>query len=180
MIPAQQFTQHASHQETVDTRTLRQVCGTFATGVTVITSGDRGNSVGVTANSFTSVSLDPPLVLFCLHKESRVRPVLTATGGFVVNFLAHHQEETAWGFAGRESARVDEVPHHRSRDGIPVLSQALAFLSCHLVREYDGGDHAILLGEVVDLGTSGRDEDPLVFYRGQMRVLGDGPTVGRS
>jgi flavin reductase (DIM6/NTAB) family NADH-FMN oxidoreductase RutF len=155
----------------VDGRALRDTCGSFATGVTVITTGGPGDSAGTTVNSFTSVSLDPPLVLFCLHRQSRLRPALKDSGGFVVNFLTRQQERLAWAFAGRASASVEEVPHHRTAAGLPVLSEALAFLGCRLIAEYDGGDHSILLGEVVELGAPAHEQDPLVFYQGAMRVL---------
>ncbi|MCX4591808.1 flavin reductase family protein [Streptomyces sp. NBC_01549] len=150
---------------------LRRVCAHFATGVTVITTGTPGSSAGTTVNSFTSVSLEPPLVLFCLHQHSRLRSPIQQSGGFVVNFLTRQQESLAWAFAGRESAKVEDVPHHRTADGLPVLSGALAYLSCRLVEEYDGGDHTIVLGEVVGLGAAGQDEDPLIFYRGSIRAL---------
>ncbi|MFE2286506.1 flavin reductase family protein [Streptomyces sp. NPDC059443] len=155
-------------------RALRDVCGHFATGVTVITSGDGQDTAGTTVNSFTSVSLDPPLVLVCLHQNSRLLPVVQDSGGFVVNFLTQQQQEIAWAFAGRESARFEEVPHHRTEAGLPVLSEALAFLDCRLIAEYDGGDHAILLGEVVELGAPAAEEDPLIFFQGSMRELDRG------
>ncbi|RPE43814.1 flavin reductase (DIM6/NTAB) family NADH-FMN oxidoreductase RutF [Streptomyces sp. Ag109_O5-1] len=174
MIPVQPPTQYPDNRHLpppVDGRALRTVCGNFATGVTVITTGDERSGSATTVNSFTSVSLEPPLVLFCLHRQSRLRPVLQESGGFVVNFLTHTQERLAWKFAGRESARLTEVPHHRSPGGLPVLSDALAYLECRLADEYDGGDHAILLGEVTGLGTHAEETDPLVFYRGSMRAL---------
>ncbi|MFE1291392.1 flavin reductase family protein [Streptomyces sp. NPDC058751] len=161
----------------VDGKALRDACGAFATGVTVITAatGVSGRAEGTTVNSFTSVSLDPPLVLFCLHRQSRLEPVLRESGGFVVNFLTHHQQELAWAFAGRDTARVEEVPHHRTPEGLPVLQDALGHLVCRLDSEYDGGDHLIVLGEVVELGVpepeSGTAAAPLIFYRGSMRSL---------
>ncbi|MFF1305800.1 flavin reductase family protein [Streptomyces sp. NPDC058307] len=173
MIPVQSLSQHGRPlpQPPVDARALRTVCGNFATGVTVITTGGPEDGAATTVNSFTSVSLDPPLVLFCLHRQSRLRPVLQKARGFVVNFLTRDQEGLAWRFAGRESARLAEVPHHRSARGLPVLTEALAFLECRVAEEYDGGDHAILVGEVTALGASGAQADPLVFYQGAMRVL---------
>jgi 3-hydroxy-9,10-secoandrosta-1,3,5(10)-triene-9,17-dione monooxygenase reductase component len=159
------------HRSPVDGRALRDVCGNFATGVTVITSGEKDEAAGTTVNSFTSVSLDPPLVLICLHHNSRLLPVVQHSGGFVVNFLTRQQQEVAWAFAGRDSARIEEVPHHRSEAGLPVLSEALAFLDCTLINEYDGGDHTILLGEVVELGAPAAAEDPLIFFQGAMREL---------
>lgn len=159
----------------VDATALRRVCAHFATGVTVVTSGTPGSSAGTTVNSFTSVSLDPPQVLFCLHRASRLRPVVAASGGFVVNFLTRRQEALATAFAGRDSAQVDDVAHRRSAAGLPVLGDALAFLACRLIAEYDGGDHRIFLGEVVELGSARLQEDPLIFYRGAMRSLDQEP-----
>lgn len=168
-------TPHASPtaQPVVDGTALRRVCAHFATGVTVITTGEPGRAAGATVNSFTSVSLEPPLVLFCLHRRSRLGPELTRSGGFVVNFLTRRQEPLAWAFAGRASANVTDVAHHWSAAGLPILRGALAFLACRLADEYPGGDHSIFLGEVVELGAPGRNEDPLVFYRGAMRTLED-------
>ncbi|WP_327698557.1 flavin reductase family protein [Streptomyces sp. NBC_00459] len=173
MIPVQPLSQHDRHlpQPPVDGRALRSVFGNFATGVTVITTGGPEDGAATTVNSFTSVSLEPPLVLFCLHQKSRLRPALQQSGGFVVNFLTHSQETLAWKFAGRESARLAEVPHHRSASGLPVLTEALAFVECRITEEYEGGDHAILLGEVTSLGASTEEADPLIFYKGAMHVL---------
>ncbi|HWE90914.1 MAG TPA: cation:proton antiporter [Pseudonocardiaceae bacterium] len=161
--------------ELIDATVLRRVCAHFATGVTVITSGSTsgaaGSAAGTTVNSFTSVSLDPPLVLFCLHRQSRLCPVVRDSGGFVVNFLTRRQKSLASAFAGRESADIAGVAHHWSDGGLPILSGALAFLACRLVAEHDGGDHIIFLGEVVELDTPSRHEDPLIFYGGSMRAL---------
>ncbi|MDJ0466266.1 flavin reductase family protein [Streptomyces sp. H27-C3] len=151
------------------------MCGHFVTGVTVVTSGSQADGSGSTVNSFTSVSLNPPMVLVCLHENSRLLPVVQRSGGFVVNFLTHHQESVAWAFAGRQTARLESVPHHRSAHGLPVLSESLAHVECRLVSEYDGGDHTILLGEVIGLGTPVPEEDPLVFFQGSMRELGSAP-----
>ncbi|MEU6219580.1 flavin reductase family protein [Streptomyces sp. NPDC047022] len=158
----------------IDGRALRTACGYFATGVTVITSGNGVEDAGTTVNSFTSVSLEPPLVLICLHEKSRLLPVVQDARGFVVNFLTKQQESVAWAFSGRQTARLEEIPHHRSAHGLPVLSEALAHLECRLSAEYDGGDHSILLGEVVGLGTPESEEHPLIFFQGAMRELGEG------
>src|SRR4051794_18909455 len=152
-----------TQQGPVDGSALRQVCAHFATGVTVITTGAPGDSAGTTVNSFTSVSLDPPLVLFCLHTRSRLLPLVRRSWGFVVIFLPRRQERLASSFAGRESARVEDITHDRSGGGLPILGEALAFLACCLRAEYEGGDHVILVGEVLELGAPGRHEDPLIF-----------------
>ncbi|MFI0741838.1 flavin reductase family protein [Streptomyces sp. NPDC021100] len=155
----------------VDARMLRTVCGLFVTGVTVITSGRDGGAGGTTVNSFTSVSLDPPLVLFCLHKRSRLRPVIEESGAYVVNFLAGQQESLARSFAARDAGAIRRVSSHPSVTGVPVLSEALAFLSCELADTFDGGDHAIFLGRVVQLGVDRENQDPLVFFRGTLGAL---------
>ncbi|SEK86445.1 flavin reductase family protein [Streptacidiphilus jiangxiensis] len=157
----------------VDGRTLRSVCGLFVTGVTVITSGAGDTATGTTVNSFTSVSLDPPLVLFCLHRDSRLRSVVEQSQAFAVNFLSSRQEQLALSFAGAQTADFGGVRHQGSATGVPVLSEALAYLSCRLVNEFDGGDHAIYLGEVVELGLPQRHHDPLIFFRGSLGALED-------
>ncbi|WP_207782586.1 flavin reductase family protein [Phytoactinopolyspora limicola] len=162
----------------VDPRALRQVCGLFVTGVTVITSGMGETADGTTVNSFTSVSLDPPLVLFCLHRESRLRPVIHRTGAFAVNFLSGPQERLARAFAARDTAAIDEVRTHPSGTGVPVLSDALAFLSCQLVDEVEGGDHVIFLGDVLELGVLRQNREPLIFFRGALGSLEDKLAAG--
>ncbi|MEU9857931.1 flavin reductase family protein [Streptomyces sp. NPDC047974] len=163
----------------IEGRQLRTVCGNFATGVTVITSGLGDEGAGATVNSFTSVSLDPPLVLICLHENSRLLPVIRSSGGFVVNLLTLRQAPVAWAFAGRATARLDETPHHRTGNGLPVLDEALGHLECRVAAEYDGGDHTILLGEVVGLAAPAEEEEPLVFFQGSMRELGEPVASGR-
>ena len=160
---------HQAHP--VDGRTLRTVAGMFVTGVTVITSGEEGNAEGTTVNSFTSVSLDPPLVLFCLHNDSRLRAVVEGCGKFVVNFLQGQQESLARAFAGKGTAEIRDVAHHPSVTGVPVLSDALAFLSCRTVDAFDGGDHTIFVGQVVELGVPRQHQEPLVFFRGWLGAL---------
>jgi 3-hydroxy-9,10-secoandrosta-1,3,5(10)-triene-9,17-dione monooxygenase reductase component len=152
---------------------LRHACGLFVTGVTVVTSGTGEEAAGTTVNSFTSVSLQPPLVLFCLHNDSRLRTVVERSGAYVVNFLAGGQGRLARAFAGRESAGIREVPHHHTDTGMPVLSEALAFLSCRLVSTLEGGDHTIFLGEVIRLGMQAQYRDPLIFFRGSLGALED-------
>ncbi|MFD1659483.1 flavin reductase family protein [Streptomyces caeni] len=163
---------HSVHEgQQIDSRTLRQVCGLFVTGVTVITTGVDGRADGATVNSFTSVSLDPPLVLFCLHRQSRLHEVLGESGGFAVNFLSGQQEYLARAFAGRKTAGFSEVAHHRGAEGVPILSEALAFLACRIVDQFPGGDHTIILGEVMELGIPRRHQEPLIFFRGALGAL---------
>lgn len=155
----------------VESRNLRRVCGLFVTGVTVITTGVDDRAVGTTVNSFTSVSLDPPLVLFCIHQQSRLHQDLRESGKFAVNFLTRRQERLARAFAGSRTASFDHVLHHHSTDGVPVLSDALAYLACDIVDEFPGGDHTIVLGKVVELGVPRRRQEPLIFFEGSFGAL---------
>ncbi|MGD3110225.1 flavin reductase family protein [Streptomyces sp. YGL11-2] len=159
----------------VEAKMLRSVCGLFVTGVTVITSGRGEQAAGTTVNSFTSVSLEPPLVLFCLHRASRLRAVVARSAAYAVNLLAAPQESLALAFASRATASLREVPHHASVTGVPVLSDALGFLSCRLVNTVEAGDHTVFVGEVVEVGLPTRGEEPLVAFRGELGPLREAP-----
>lgn len=164
--------QQLTHQiYPVESRTLRQVCGLFVTGVTVITTGVDGRAAGTTVNSFTSVSLEPPLVLFCIHHQSRLRLEMAESRKFGVNLLARRQERLARAFAGKRTANFDHVIYHHSTHGVPILSEALAYLACDIVDEFPGGDHTIVLGEVVELGVPRRRQEPLIFFEGSFGAL---------
>ncbi|POM23769.1 FMN reductase (NADH) NtaB [Actinomadura rubteroloni] len=163
----------------VDAAALRRTCGLFATGVTVITSAHGGMTAGTTVNSFTSVSLDPPLVLFCLHRESRLHEIITGSRAFAVNLLHAEQGTLAHAFARRSTAVLDEVDHRRTPSGTPVFAESLAYLDCRLAAEYGGGDHSILVGEVVDLAIHDAGSDPLVFFGGSLHSL-DNPLRRRA
>lgn len=172
MYPARTL-MHEHQTQPIDSPTLRRVCGLFVTGVTVVTSMADGRAEGTTVNSFTSVSLEPPLVLFCLHRQSRLRSVLAESGGFTVNFLSGDQEKLARAFASSSTGGFSDVPNHLGRTGLPVLSEALAFVTCKTVDIHAGGDHDIIVGEVVELGVPDRSRDPLVFYAGELGSLDD-------
>ncbi len=149
----------------IDEARFRQVLGRFATGVTVVT-GMAGNApVGLAVNSFTSVSLEPPLVAFCVARTSRTWPLLRSTGAFCVNILADDQEALSRAFAGRPPDRFQGVGWRRGPSGNPILSDVLAWIECTVVAEHDAGDHVIVVGRVLDLDV-GHDGRPLVFYRG--------------
>jgi len=169
------MSQRVRQSPSIEPNMLRKACGHFVTGVAVITSGAGARATGTTVNSFTSVSLSPPLVLFCLHKDSRLRPVLEESTTFAVNLLASPQGQIAWAFAGRQTAVVHDFPHYLSSGGLPILDGALAFLGCRLVNELDGGDHSIYLGEVEELSLSPQPREPLIFFRGLMGSLEDDP-----
>ncbi|HEY3867792.1 MAG TPA: flavin reductase family protein [Actinocrinis sp.] len=155
-------------------RELRSVLGAFATGVTVVTAG-RTAPCGMTANSFSSVSLDPPLVLVCVKRDALLHGEILANGAFAVSVLSSRQEPEARYFADHARPRGDQefaavrcAPGPRT--GAPVLQDALAWLECRLAAAYDGGSHSILLGSVLDAERQPQD-DALVFYRGGFRRL---------
>lgn len=149
----------------VDEAVFRQVCGHFATGVTVITAMDGDEPVGMAANSFTSVSLDPPLVLFCAGKTSTTWPRIEAAGVYAVNILARDQEDVSRKFAAKDDDRFGGVGWRTAATGSPILDGALAFLDCTIAAQHDAGDHVLVMGRVVEMGVE-REAAPLVFFRG--------------
>lgn len=148
-----------------DSRDLRRALGTFATGVTVVTSLDpEGGAVGFTANSFTSVSLDPPLILVCLAKAARSRPAFSQAGRFAVNVLSEGQREVANRFATAGADKFAEVSSRAEASGAPVLAGASAWFDCVTHDEVDAGDHVILIGRVLAYAQTARP--PLGYCRG--------------
>jgi flavin reductase (DIM6/NTAB) family NADH-FMN oxidoreductase RutF len=149
---------------------LRTVFGSFATGVTVLTAHG-GEPCGMTANSFTSVSLDPALVLVCVRPGSAVHDAVLAGGGFAVSVLSAAQEHLARHFADAERPRGErgfaDVPWHPGRHtGAPIVDGGLAWLECALATVHDAGDHVILVGTVLECGL-GTADGGLLFYRGR-------------
>ena len=158
--------------EEVDPDRFRTVLGHFATGVTVVTGGGEEGPSGVAANSFTSVSLDPPLVLVCMAHSSRTWPLIRETGAFAVNFLGDDQEEVGRRFGARGTERFSGMAWDAGTTGSPVLQESLAFVDCRIEAEYEAGDHVIVVGRVVDLGVV-REGRPLIFWRGGYRGLSE-------
>ena len=157
---------------TPDDRRFRDVFGHFATGVTIITAMDGDEPVGMAANSFTSVSLEPPLVLFCVAHSSSTWPRIQAAGKFAINILGEHHEELSRLFAKRDTDRFGSTPWHRGVSGSPVLDEAIAYVDCEFEAEYPGGDHMIIVGRVLDLDMRA-DARPLLFYKGTyVRISG--------
>ncbi len=144
---------------------LRQVLGNFATGVTVITAAADDGPVGMAANSFTSVSLDPPLVLFCAGKSSTTWPDIEAAGRFCVNILGSDHADLSNQFATKDLDRFADVSHRTEATGSPVLDEAIAWLDCEQVALHDAGDHVIVVGQVLALDAVD-DASPLLFFRG--------------
>lgn len=149
---------------------FRTVLGSFATGVTVITSrGDDGEGFGMTANAFSSLSLDPPLVLICVISGTSGAEVIQRNEVFAVNILASHQEPISRYFSWKDRARgtdaFGEIPHHVVATGCPLLKGAAAYLDCRLVDTHEAGDHVIFIGEVLAVGVDSTAE-PLLFHGG--------------
>jgi flavin reductase (DIM6/NTAB) family NADH-FMN oxidoreductase RutF len=154
-----------------DPRTLRDALGCFATGVTVVTClGAGGNPAGLTVNSFTSVSLDPPLLLVCLHKMAASATALTEASHFAVNVLQTGQQPASIRFATRDEDRFGATPWACGEAGAPILEDSLGVFECERYAVHDGGDHHILIGQVVKASFDG-SLDPLLFFRGRYRRL---------
>ncbi|RKT53849.1 flavin reductase family protein [Saccharothrix australiensis] len=151
----------------IDPVHFRQTLGRLPTGVTIVTStDDRGEPIGVACNSFTSVSLDPPLVLACAAKGSSTWPAIRARAAFTVNVLDRHGEWLCRRFAAKGADRFAGVRWTPSPTG-PELDGALAWISCTTEVEHEAGDHVIVVARVVGLSQSGLAGPPLVFHRGR-------------
>lgn len=161
--------------DTVDTTLLRRAFGAFATGVTVVTVGGR-TPHGMTANSFTSISLDPPLVMVSVGRNAVMHQIMLGSRRFAVSVLAADQEGIARHFADRRRPlglaqfdAVDWVPGRRT--GAPLIEGALVRFECELWRTYDGGDHTIFIGNLLAMDRPGED-DALLFFHGRFRQFG--------
>lgn len=165
---------------TVDADAFRRVVGHFATGVTVVTTCDDGRHVGMTANSFTSVSLDPVLVLVAVDRRARFHDAVLRAGSFAVNVLAAGHEEVSRWFATRgrpeDHEHIDRWPHRVGDvSGAAVFDGVLAALECETYAVYDGGDHSLLVGEVVAMDEPRAGAEPLLYFKGVYRSLASGP-----
>ena len=144
---------------------FRTALGCFASGVTVVTTVCPDNKPGgITVSAFTSVSLEPPLVLVCIDKRASVHDSLTEGKHFAVNILAEDQEHLSRLFASKEQDRFSRAPYQPGVTGAPVLHGAAASLECRVVSAYPGGDHTIIVGEVES--TAVADRRPLAYHRG--------------
>lgn len=154
---------------TIDPTEFRLVMGHFATGVALITSMLEGEPAGMSVNSLTSVSLDPPLVLFCADLRSDTLRGVRESGVFAVNVLAEGEEAQSRRFALKGPQKFTGIAARTGTTGAPVLDAALAWLECRVEAVHPGGDHVIVVGLVQEAGA--RDGRPLVFYRGEYRAL---------
>ena len=154
-----------------DPRTLRDAMGCFATGITIVTAlDDTGTPVGLTANSFTSVSLDPPLLLVCIANTAGTAPTLRAAVHFGVNVLQIGQQPTSNRFAAKGEDRFANLPWAPGQTGVPLLASSLVSFECQRESLHEAGDHFILVGRVVRAQFEPH-RDPLLYFRGKYRRL---------
>ena len=157
-----------------DLRDFRAALGAFATGVTIVTTrGRQGEPVGLTVNSFTSVSLDPPLVLFCLERAAHSHAAFAHSGCFSLSILAEEHQHLSRGFAASPERHWDEIEPEVQASGAPIIKGALAWIDCKTEAIHRAGDHDILVGRVVALGHA-RQGRPLLYWRGRYRHLDEG------
>ena len=150
---------------TLDPDSFRSVLGRFASGVTVVTTRDeRGRDHGMTVSAFSSVSLEPPLVMVCVDKSASMHGLLSAGRRIAINILAAGQEALSRRFSGPDPNRFDGIGYSRGLTGAALLDDVLATLECTIVTLYEGGDHTIVVAEVET--ASSRSERPLLYYRG--------------
>jgi flavin reductase (DIM6/NTAB) family NADH-FMN oxidoreductase RutF len=156
----------------IEKNQLRQVMGHFATGVTIITTFNKdGQMHGLTANAFTSVSLEPPLLLISVDKKAESYPAFEESKVFTVNILADEQEALSRKFAVSGGNKFEGVAYRRGANGAAILDGTLAHIECILYAAHEGGDHTLYLGEIQEAEV--REGKPLVFYRGGYRAIGD-------
>ena len=166
---------------TLDPRELRDAFGCFATGITVITTVDAaGTPYGVTANSFTSLSLDPPLCLFCLDHKAMSFDAFHSSSHFAVNVLGEDQEGVSANFARSQPDKWNGVEYNTWKTGSPILPGCLANLECDTHAIHEGGDHVIVVGRVREMVYREDDSRPLLFYRGRYNALAGEAAVSAS
>jgi flavin reductase (DIM6/NTAB) family NADH-FMN oxidoreductase RutF len=153
------------HARPFDSAKFRQVLGHFTTGVTVVTAAGADGPVGLAVGSFSSVSLEPPLVAFFADRGSQSWPRIEATGAFCVNILGQHQEDVCRRFASKGDDKFAGVGWKPAGSGSPVLDGVIAWIDCDIESVTDAGDHVCVMGAVRDLDV-GHDGPPLVFFRG--------------
>jgi flavin reductase (DIM6/NTAB) family NADH-FMN oxidoreductase RutF len=156
----------------IDRDLFRRVLSHFAAGVTVVTTLDSERRPhGLTATAFTSVSLDPPLVLVCIDKKADTYPQFEPAGIFAVNFLALDQQDLSQRFAKHGGDKFSGVGWQRGTLGTPLLDGTMGYVECRIKHSYDGGDHTIYVGEIE--AADANDHRPLLHFRGAYRRLVD-------
>lgn len=154
----------------IDARELRNVMGNFATGVTIITTKNAaGKPFGLTANAFSSLSLDPPLLLICVDKKVDCYACFDESKIFGVNFLSEGQDQLSNRFATKGIEKFEGVPYKLGELGVALLDDALAHIECKVASAYEGGDHTIYVGEIQSATVL--SDRPLLFFRGKYYKL---------
>lgn len=153
----------------VDETRFKQAMSCFASGVTVVTTEYAGHRYGVTVSAFSSLSLNPPLVLVCVEKSVRAHDVIPKAERFAVNVLTEEQEAMSNRFAAKVEDRFAGIATHEGQLGVPLIDGALASIECRLHETLPGGDHTIFIGEVVN--TEIHDAAPLIYFRSGYRAL---------
>jgi flavin reductase (DIM6/NTAB) family NADH-FMN oxidoreductase RutF len=159
----------------IDQAVFRSVMAAYPTGVTIVTAGNGETHCGMAANSFTSVSLDPPLVLVCSQIGARTAEAAKASGRFAIHMLAHDQVPAVRAFVGRDAERFGAVAHSIDEHGTPILDDWIALLVCRLDRMVEAGDHEILIGEVERCERHARP--PLLFHDSRFHELPRLPAI---
>lgn len=161
-----------SESNSIDSAQFRNVLGHFPTGVTAVTAVLDGTPHGMAIGSFTSVSLEPPLVAFLPTKSSGSWGAIREAGTFCVNVLAADQMETCAVMASKAEDKFADVDWHAGPTGSPIIEGSVAYIDCEIEAVYDGGDHDIVVGRVVELDVTGDDKDPMVFFKGGYGTFG--------
>ena len=164
-----------------DTKAFREALGAFPTGIAVMTAATAETShIGITVNSFTSVSLEPPLVLWCIDRRSRRYPAFAGAPGFTVSILASGHKAVSARLAGAGEHSLDGIALTPTELGPPALAESLAVFECARESVQDAGDHAILIGRVLRFWRNDAAGAPLVYFRGKYGALAQGgPPEGR-
>ena len=156
----------------IDAARYKEVMGAFPSGVTVVTTlDDSGALVGLTASAFSALSMDPALVLFCPNYASDTYPLLRASKQFAIHLLAGDQQAEAYAFASKGKDKAQGIEWYLSELGNPLLMKATAIIECTLWREYDGGNHAIIVGAVQNLILPTTPLMPMLYHRGKLGAL---------
>ncbi|MBK7708744.1 MAG: flavin reductase family protein [Acidobacteria bacterium] len=154
----------------VSNQEFRAALGRFASGVTVVTTRDhKGDLHGITVSAFSSVSMNPPLVLICIERTTGSHHAFVESGRFTVNILSAEQSGVSDRFAFRHEDKFSGIGFRIGEQGIPIIEGCLANLECRVVNEYSGGDHTIFVGEVEAVHTD--DKSPLIYWTGEYRTI---------
>jgi len=163
-----------TNEPPIDAGTFRHALGRFPSGVTVVTvrgeAGPHGSDYGMTVSAFASLSLSPPLVLVCIGDDATIAGAVAKAGHFAVNVLAENQEELARRFAEPDADRFEGAQISRGAHDLALLNGAVATLECAIVARHRGGDHTIVVGEIL-AASAVEDGRPLIYQRGEYRRL---------